>query len=56
MVLCSGELGKTASESPEAVATTGIRPDSNLVIAVLLSLSLGGIIGYLIAKGGKKSG
>jgi hypothetical protein len=54
MTLCTGELGKIASESPEAMATT--QPRKDLVLPILLSLGLGGLIGYLIAKGRKKSG
>ena len=54
MTLCSSELGKIASESPEAIATT--EPRKDLTVAIILSLGLGGLIGYLIAKGGKKSG
>jgi hypothetical protein len=54
MTLCTGELGKLASESPEAMATT--QPRKDLTVAIIISLGLGGLIGYLIAKGRKKSG
>jgi hypothetical protein len=51
MGLCSEELGKIASESSEAIATT--QPRKDLTVAILISLGLGGLIGYLIAKGRK---